>query len=283
MLFPKRSKRFSFSPSMNHPPSDAIYAFEILKSRSVSSWTTSSRIPCLFALFTCVGRINRSIRTQITSHCSTIFLSEEFSSTKSHSFEIFCCKTSSCTKLVPSQELHQHESHCQSLPCTSKKCLMHFNKILIWVSHAMFIICATSTQKWILRRRHRDQNTEKDSESRTMQDINSHIHTEVGWFVSSMIHNQGQSKASLQHALVEKQTYFSNTYKTKPFSDFICYTAKFLFLQVCADIQIDVWELNQKDVWQIAIVLLQEYKPLSSRQISTRLQRTETPWKPFWM
>jgi hypothetical protein len=121
----------------------------------------------LFALFTCVGRINPSIRTQITSHCSTVFLSEEFSSTKSHSFEIFCCKTSSCTKLVPSQELHQHESRCQSLPCTSKKCLMHFTKNLIWVSHAMFIICTTSTQKLILRRRQGDQNTEKDSESPT--------------------------------------------------------------------------------------------------------------------
>jgi hypothetical protein len=109
----------------------------------------------LFALFTCVGRINWSIRTQITLQCSTVFLSEEFSSTKSHSFEIFCCKTSSCTKLVPSQELHQHESRCQSLPCTSKKCLMHFTKILIWASHAMFIRCniyskmnfATKTQR----------------------------------------------------------------------------------------------------------------------------------------
>jgi hypothetical protein len=44
--------RFVFSPSMNHPPSDAMYAFEIFRSRSVNTWTTSSRIPCVFALFT---------------------------------------------------------------------------------------------------------------------------------------------------------------------------------------------------------------------------------------
>lgn len=41
---------------MNHPPSEEMYDLGITRSRSVKTWTISSRIPCLFALSTCKNK-----------------------------------------------------------------------------------------------------------------------------------------------------------------------------------------------------------------------------------
>jgi len=41
------------TPSMNHSPSEEMYALEIASSRSVSTCTTLRRIPCLLALWNC--------------------------------------------------------------------------------------------------------------------------------------------------------------------------------------------------------------------------------------
>ena len=47
-----KEKRQGFRPSINQPPSEDMYALDIVRSRSVSTCTTSSKIPCLFALST---------------------------------------------------------------------------------------------------------------------------------------------------------------------------------------------------------------------------------------
>jgi hypothetical protein len=53
------------TPSMNHSPSEEMYALEIASSRSVSTCTTLRRIPCLLALWNCEKQPESVAATQI--------------------------------------------------------------------------------------------------------------------------------------------------------------------------------------------------------------------------
>ena len=72
------------SPSINHPPSHVMYAFEIVNSMPVSSCTTSSRVPCLFWLLTWIYK--NVCQTQIWQRSSKICTPMHFSSMQSRCF-----------------------------------------------------------------------------------------------------------------------------------------------------------------------------------------------------